>query len=223
MGKGIRTGIPIREEAYRLYKKDWVSRHITDEQKRTAQLAYMEYLRDCMRCGEDGVDYETWISYRGYAGSCYACFGEFLDAEYQDEQYMRSLLTEPLYRLYLADTGRAEAPLFTAFDAAFREILRKGGLTRTDMMDLMDRLACKEAVPLELGAQKNETSAMGFLNKEFAQFLEFDYEGSGFHDFIAEILDDTENENPEGQYMFIHNGKLVPVYLSRMADDLPEN
>lgn len=85
------------------------------------------------------------------------------------------------------------------------------GLTKNDVIDLFDMLYNVEAYPIELEAREHECSAMGFITPEVAELFDYDYEESGLHDFIANILDDMENESDNCEYEF--NG--VKIWLSR--------
>lgn len=85
------------------------------------------------------------------------------------------------------------------------------GLTKNDVIDLFDMLNDIEAYPIELEARKHECSAMGFITIEAAESLDYDYEESGLHDFIANILDDMENESDDCEYEF----KGIKIWLSR--------
>ena len=86
-----------------------------------------------------------------------------------------------------------------------------GGLTRNDVIDLFDMLNNVEAYPIELEAKKHECSAMGFITTEVADLFYYDYEESGLHDFIANILDDMANESDDCEYEF----KGIKIWLSR--------
>lgn len=68
-----------------------------------------------------------------------------------------------------------------------------------------------EVYPIELEAKCVESSAMGFISKVAAEALDYDYEGSGLHDFISLILDDMNNEREDKHYVF----KGIDIYLSR--------
>lgn len=85
------------------------------------------------------------------------------------------------------------------------------GLTKVEVMDLFDMLSNVEAFPIELEAKTHECSAMGFITPEAAELLDYDYENSGLHDFIAMILDDMENETDTCEYEF----RGVKIWLSR--------
>ncbi len=69
----------------------------------------------------------------------------------------------------------------------------------------------EDVFPIELEAREHESSAMGFITPSAAEILEYDYEQSGLHDFIANILDDMEKENENHRYQF----KGIDIYLSR--------
>ena len=95
-------------------------------------------------------------------------------------------------------------------------LLEKEACDGLDMAELKTLYACvanneeDEVYPIELEAKHVESSAMGFISKEAANLLDYDYEASGLHDFIASILDDMNNENESQQYSF--NG--INIYLS---------
>lgn len=89
------------------------------------------------------------------------------------------------------------------------------GLTRRDVAYVFDMLNCEEAYPIELEAKEHESVAMGFIDPKFASMLEYDYEKSGLHDFIAAILDDMEKEDDTNVYEHHYNGNRIPIYLYR--------
>lgn len=85
------------------------------------------------------------------------------------------------------------------------------GLTRNDVIDLFDMLDNAEAYPIELEATEHECSAMGFITPEVAELFDYNYEKSGLHDFVANILDDMENESDDCEYEF----RGIKIWLSR--------
>lgn len=92
-----------------------------------------------------------------------------------------------------------------------REKYGKDGITRNDVIDLFDMLDRNEAYPIELSAHAQESSAMGFITSKAANLIDYDYEGSGLHNYIASILDNMENENEICEYEF----KGIKIWLSR--------
>ncbi len=64
-----------------------------------------------------------------------------------------------------------------------------------------------EVYPIELYG--TVCSAMGFITREAADVLDYDYEASGLHNFIASILDNTENERADHHYIF----KGIDIFL----------
>ena len=97
------------------------------------------------------------------------------------------------------------------YGIALREKECVDGLTRNDIIDLFDMLDNVEAFPIELLAREHECGAMGFITPEAADLLDYDYESSGLRDFIADILDDMNNETEGCRYEF----KGIKIWLSR--------
>ena len=97
------------------------------------------------------------------------------------------------------------------FDITLREVQGVNGLTRNDVIDLFDMLNNEMVYPIELEAREHESVAMGFISPKAAESLDYDYEKSGLHDFIASILDDMNNEFDTCEYQF----KNTKIWLSR--------
>ena len=85
------------------------------------------------------------------------------------------------------------------------------GLIRNEAIDLIDMLSGKEFFPIEIEAKYHESTAMGFITRDFAEKLNFDYEGSGLNAFIANILDNMDNEHDDCTYTF----KDSNIWLTR--------
>ncbi len=92
------------------------------------------------------------------------------------------------------------------FGIALKQKAGTEGLTRSELTDLYDLLAGGAVFPIELEAYCTECSAMGFISVDAAEMLDYDYEESGLHDYIASILDDVnlESENFEYDFKGIH-------------------
>ena len=82
------------ELLYELYKQDWISRHITDDRLFNAQRAYADYVAECILNGEgfEFESYDDFIEEEGFDGELYACYDEFMDNEFEDEEYRKYLL-----------------------------------------------------------------------------------------------------------------------------------
>jgi len=98
-----------------------------------------------------------------------------------------------------------------SFDIVLKEKPFVEGLVKSEIVDLLDMCNNPEVYPIELEARDHECSAMGFISVDAADLLVYDYEATGLHDFIANILDDMENENESCVYEF----KDLLIYLSR--------
>lgn len=89
----------IANLCYELYKIDWMSRISAERQIDTFRRYYDEISDDNLN--SINISLENYLAERGYDGECFACFEEFLDAEFLDTEYMRTLLTEKQYAEYL--------------------------------------------------------------------------------------------------------------------------
>ena len=85
------------------------------------------------------------------------------------------------------------------------------GITRNDSIVMFNMLDENTAYPIELSAYAQESSAMGFITPKAAELIEYDYEYSGLHNFIALILDDSCREKENCEYEF----KGIKIWMSR--------
>ncbi len=99
----------IKAIAYELYKIDWKNGRITNQIEKDTYNNYIEYLDETAKNNEIDhtfypVSYSNYITEFGFAGvGIYSGFDEFLDNEYQDKDYIKSILPEHLYETYLSD------------------------------------------------------------------------------------------------------------------------
>lgn len=108
----------IAKLCYELYKIDWMRRISADRQiyayKDWYEKEYEPHVSTIHNTytGEaepyyDGLTFENWIEEFGYDGNIYVSYEEFLDTEYQNEEYIRVLLDNAaLYLRYLMRGGR---------------------------------------------------------------------------------------------------------------------
>lgn len=88
----------IRQIAYEKYQHDWMISHDIDE--KVMDKTMQEYIADT--AGEE-VPFSEWLFDHGFGGSLWACYDEFLNAEYRDNTYMEYLLSNKEYQVYQAD------------------------------------------------------------------------------------------------------------------------
>lgn len=88
----------IADLCYELYKIDWLRRISPDMMMDTVKNYYEGY-----RGYSDCYNLDEYIFDNGYANGClYVCQDEFLGAEFQDREFMKSLLdNDALYSEYL--------------------------------------------------------------------------------------------------------------------------
>ena len=86
---------------YELYKLDWKHSHmITYEREADSVKDYFEGLVDSNGSDRE-YTYADYIEEFGYDGELYACYDEFLDSEYRDEDYIKGLLdNDVLFAMY---------------------------------------------------------------------------------------------------------------------------
>lgn len=91
----------IRQTAYEKYQHDWMISHGIDE--KAVDKAVKEYIADISEDNDSDTPFSEWLFDRGFDGSIWACYDEFLNAEYRDDSYMKHLLSAKEYPIYLAD------------------------------------------------------------------------------------------------------------------------
>ncbi len=88
----------IKKVAYEKYKETWIrERNYTSE---FLEKIHNQYEKEKH---EDTYSFEDYINEYGYEGECYACFEEFLNTEYLEQEYMRELLSGKEYEMYCED------------------------------------------------------------------------------------------------------------------------
>lgn len=97
------------------------------------------------------------------------------------------------------------------YGIALKEKQAPEGLNEAEILELFQKLVDPVGYPIEIEAKSHECSAMGFIAKGTAEKLNYDYGLSGLCSFIGNILDDMNNENEKGEYVF----EGIPVWLNR--------
>lgn len=96
----------IQEIAYAKYQLDWMSQHGFSLQDLMQELHEYQYTDpenfDMISEPVDEI-FAGWEDETGFSGELWVCFNEFLDAEYQDAEYMKYLLSDSEYAKYLED------------------------------------------------------------------------------------------------------------------------
>ena len=98
----------FRQECYKAYQLDWMRSHGFDVFGLLSSM--WDFLQSCYDSDtpilkETNAEelYADWCEDCGFGGSIWACYDEFLDAEYQDVLYMHSILTPDQFVLYARD------------------------------------------------------------------------------------------------------------------------
>ena len=94
----------IKEICYMVYQTDWKKKHgITTKKKIETTKEYLEFMKE-NGLDKDSYSFNDFLEEYGYDGELYACYEEFLGAEYLDHDYICSLLkTENCIAAYEED------------------------------------------------------------------------------------------------------------------------
>ena len=170
----------IKMKAYQKYQIDWmVSHNIT---LADVNAAACDWFNDRLNDSKNDDSFGSYIEEYGFGGSMiWACYDEFLESEYQDRAYIRSLLRDDDdYRAYLDDIGDG----WLSFMDAYQMVL--------------DGISC-HILPLngpeELIGVAWENGSWSLETKDsFARFLMFDKAG---RESLLEKMCENEKENYE--------------------------
>lgn len=92
------------------------------------------------------------------------------------------------------------------FDIALIET--DGTLQKESLIELLAMIQDSEVLPIKVEALYAECSAIGFIRKKAADEV-LNYCFTGLNDYIEEILDDLNKENPQHQYAY----KGLSIYM----------
>ena len=92
------------------------------------------------------------------------------------------------------------------------------GLTRAEIIDMLDVMSFDEVSMLEINNPQGSSVALGFIT--MPAFESMDYDSSHLAGFVGNILGNMENENDLGIYEFHNTSGAEPlrIYLSRNID-----
>ena len=97
----------------------------------------------------------------------------------------------------------------TKYDVALIEKPDVEVLTKSEVINLYDLLNSEEAYPIEIMANERESTAIGLISTDTANYLDYDFDN--LSKYIADILDDINKENANCTYMF----DKIRIWLSR--------
>lgn len=92
----------IKELGFELYKITWFQQFSTEQ-----KLDWMRnYYDDCKKFNDFSATPKEVFEEFGFDGEHPSCFDEFVNNEYKDKNYMRTLFNDSQYREYLVDTEK---------------------------------------------------------------------------------------------------------------------
>lgn len=98
----------ISDIAYARYQFDWMISHgyIVDSLSDVADEQKYECFNGLCKLDYQTPTFSDYLFEHGFGGETWACYDEFLQAEYLDVDYMHTILNEDEYKEYCVDTGR---------------------------------------------------------------------------------------------------------------------
>ena len=96
------------------------------------------------------------------------------------------------------------------FDIALKQMPVEDGITKSDIIELLDIMKSEEVLPLDIDGEN--ACAVGFLTIETADAINFNYHE--LIEFIRNILNDVDNESEDESYEFkTSNGETFTLHL----------
>ena len=80
------------------------------------------------------------------------------------------------------------------------------GLNKDEIMELLEKAEETDLYPIELELASMMGSLMGFISREAASLLEYNYRASGLYDFLSVVAEDLS----EKEYTF----RGICIYIS---------
>ena len=100
------------------------------------------------------------------------------------------------------------------YDIALKELPLDEGLTRIQIMGLLEKAGDTKVIPYEV--QGEHSVAAGYITLTAAEKMDFLYtENSQTYRFVKQILDDMEKENERCEYEVKIKNHVFHIWLSR--------
>ena len=91
----------ILEIAYELYKLEWLQEFVSPQELFDARKEYYDYLIEQTKENEEWLSFDGWLfDMNGFHGMLYVGFDEFKDNEFENEEYMKHLLSENQFEIW---------------------------------------------------------------------------------------------------------------------------
>ncbi len=108
--------LTLQTTLYEIYRENWMSNNVSAKERAEIFTKY-KLINAVDRVYESFDDY-LWEN-GGFNGSLYVCFGEFLDAEYLDREFISGLIDNAHLEEDIAET------ILAAYDLYENELTRE--------------------------------------------------------------------------------------------------
>lgn len=127
----LRETKAVRWKAYEFYRLNWMLEHGYGIGSLFSSISEYADGEDCddIISSKHAVSalFERWEQEEGFSGELWACYAEFISAEYQDIFTMLEMLPKKMHSEYLADFGR-----LTGYKPASLFVTTKSGVQLTE-------------------------------------------------------------------------------------------
>ena len=181
----------VRRKAYSMYQMDWMLRHgitLAGIDEVVSELFHLK-----AQDPEDKTTFSEYIEEYGFSGMIWVCFEEFLECEYQDASYIKMLLSEADYAVYLQDRKNLDEHSESAHKTE-REA-DKAETERDDHHAAVNRSSEEtEKLRAEIASLKKQTDSLKkrtFNDKELSQLF---VETLAYCEKLNYIINETAKE-----------------------------
>lgn len=101
----------------------------------------------------------------------------------------------------------------TYFDIVLIETPVDTGLTRSQVIDIIDMIGEDEFLPITINNPNMASDATGFIAYSVADLLNFDY--SSIEEYMQPILEDVTKESESNAYTYSYANQDISIFLSR--------
>ena len=100
----LTNGMDVAKQLYIQYKLDWIQGHMSPALHQTVMQEFDSY----HRLEDPMISIEDYLNEFGFHGECYGCFDEFLNNEFQDEDFIKTTIINH-HNNYLDQVARRKA------------------------------------------------------------------------------------------------------------------
>lgn len=188
----------IKETAYEKYQLDWMIQH--GHSIRELLGIFREAMEKNGSTADSGDYVENYFKAHGFDGERFSCYGEFLEAEYTDTQYMLQLLSKNEFMEYLKDNF-SNYDYFEVSEDRVVKIVEYGYMAEDSVTDnpketfrKVDCSGAEFSLDSLSGDDESDSEMVGIILEDAKQYIS-DVTDKQFYEHIYELLSDGAIES----------------------------